>query len=64
MVGNLEIGLTDGNIYRMMDYLGKGSVVGTYGILLNSDYVYSGKVRSPRVKVIKISFSTIMFYMK
>ena len=51
-LGNIEIGLTNGVEYMTMDYLGRGSVIGYNGVVLDSDQVYSAKVRSPRAKLI------------
>jgi len=58
--GNIEIGLSNGTEYMTMDFLGKGSVLGFNGVILDAEQLYIAKVRSPRANLIEIPKSVIL----
>lgn len=64
MTGNIEIGLFNSMQYMTLEYLGKGSVIGENGLLINNEYVFSAHCRSPRVKLIRIRIETLTLLMK
>ena len=59
MMGALEIGLSDGFHYQVIDLLGKGSIIGTNYFLNNLQWPYTARVVSMSALILKIDHPSL-----
>ena len=52
MSGVVEISIKSKQIFQQLDLLGRGSLIGVSGIVLDNEFVYQGIVRSAKAAYI------------